>query len=141
MKTKWGISGSVLKWFAVITMAIDHFGASILETYVMNVWGRSPLGNLFSDHWNELLRVDRILRYIGRPAFPIFCFCELQTCPLTVWLPAGQNRTGPHLYTADNLLPEIPSGSPAGKIFLRIRCDGVFPVLLPYQERFLPPDS
>ena len=74
MKTKWGISGSVLKWFAVITMAIDHFGASILETYVMNVWGRSPLGNLFSDHWNELLRVDRILRYIGRPAFPIFCF-------------------------------------------------------------------
>ena len=74
MKTKWGISGSVLKWFAVITMVIDHFGASVLETYVMNVWGRSPLGNLFSDHWNELLRVDRILRYIGRPAFPIFCF-------------------------------------------------------------------
>ena len=69
-----GISGSVLKWFAVITMVIDHFGASVLETYVMNVWGRSPLGNLFSDHWNELLRVDRILRYIGRPAFPIFCF-------------------------------------------------------------------
>lgn len=74
MKTKWGISGSVLKWFAVITMVIDHFGASVLETYVMNVWGRSPLGNLFSDHWNGLLRVDRILRYIGRPAFPIFCF-------------------------------------------------------------------
>ena len=74
MKTKWGISGSVLKWFSVIIMVIDHFGASILETYVMNAWGRSPLGNLFHDHWNELLRVDQIIRYIGRPAFPIFCF-------------------------------------------------------------------
>lgn len=74
MKTKWGISGSVLKWFAVITMVIDHFGASVLETYVMNVWGRSPLGNLFSDHWNELLRVDRILWYIGPAGLSYFLF-------------------------------------------------------------------
>ena len=92
MKTKWGISGSVLKWFAVITMVIDHFGASVLETYVMNVWGRSPLGNLFSDHWNELLRVDRILRYIGRPAFPIFCFLLVEGFLHTknVWKYAGR---------------------------------------------------
>ena len=36
MKIKTGISGSVLKWIAVITMAIDHMGAGFLESYVMN---------------------------------------------------------------------------------------------------------
>lgn len=74
MKTKWGLSGAALKWLAVILMAIDHFGASIMETYLMNAWGRSPLGNLYAGQWSELYAVDRVLRMIGRPAFPIFCF-------------------------------------------------------------------
>lgn len=64
----------MLKWMAIVIMAIDHIGASILETYAMNAWGGSPLGDHFLDNWNEILAVDRVIRYIGRPAFPIFCF-------------------------------------------------------------------
>lgn len=73
MKTKWGISGSVLKWFAVITMVIDHFGASVLETYVMNVWGRSPLGNLFSNHWNDYCGWTGLTVY-WPAGLSVFCF-------------------------------------------------------------------
>ncbi len=78
MKTKAGISGSMLKWIAVVSMAIDHMGAGFLESYVMNAWGGSPIGTTFSGNWNEILAVDQIIRYIGRPAFPIFCFLLVQ---------------------------------------------------------------
>lgn len=74
MRTEIGISGGALKWIAIVTMAVDHIGASILETFVLNAWGGSPLGYAFSGQWDEILRFDRILRFIGRPAFPIFCF-------------------------------------------------------------------
>lgn len=77
-KTAFGISGNLLKWFAVITMAIDHMGAGLLESYVMNAWGGSPLGSVFLERWNELLAADHIIRTIGRPAFPIFCFLLVQ---------------------------------------------------------------
>ncbi len=72
--SSFGISGSVLKWIAVITMAVDHIGAGILESYVLNAWGGSPLGGTFLAQWDEILAVDSVIRYIGRPAFPIFCF-------------------------------------------------------------------
>lgn len=46
---KKGFTGSDLKWIAIITMLIDHIGAV-----------------LFPDmHW---------MRYVGRIAFPVFCF-------------------------------------------------------------------
>ncbi len=77
-KTAFGISGNLLKWFAVIAMAIDHMGAGLLESYVMNAWGGSPLGSAFAEKWNELLAADHIIRMIGRPAFPIFCFLLVQ---------------------------------------------------------------
>lgn len=73
-----GISGSLLKWFAIITMAIDHMGAGLLESYVMNAWGGSPLGSIFLERWDDILAVDKIIRSIGRPAFPIFCFLLVQ---------------------------------------------------------------
>lgn len=69
-----GISGSILKWIAVLTMAVDHVGASILESVVLNAWGNSPLGWMFAEQWDEIFKVDMVIRYIGRPAFPIFCF-------------------------------------------------------------------
>lgn len=74
MKTKWGISGSTLKWIAIITMAADHIGASLLEGFVLNAWGGSPLGDSFAGRWNEIFAADMVFRFIGRPAFPIFCF-------------------------------------------------------------------
>ena len=73
-----GISGSMLKWVAVLIMAIDHAGAGLLEAYVMNAWGSSPLGSAFLEKWDELLMVDQVIRTIGRPAFPIFCFLLVQ---------------------------------------------------------------
>ncbi|MDO4262409.1 MAG: TraX family protein [Eubacteriales bacterium] len=77
MKTEWGISGSALKWIAILLMAVDHVGASLLETYGLNLWGTSPFGDYFlrtGDWFERIYGLDRILRAIGRPAFPIFCF-------------------------------------------------------------------
>jgi len=56
-----GISADILKWIAVITMFIDHVGAAVLE-YIPQI---------------ELPAVNTayyIMRYIGRLAFPIYCF-------------------------------------------------------------------
>ena len=78
MKTRAGLSGSALKWIAVLVMAVDHLGAGLLEAYVLNAWGDSPLGGRFLEQWDEILAVDQVLRYIGRPAFPIFCFLLVQ---------------------------------------------------------------
>lgn len=74
MKDKEGINGNVMKWIAVVSMAIDHVGAGIVEPYVLNTRGGSPLGDMFLEKWDEILAVDQVLRYIGRLAFPIFCF-------------------------------------------------------------------
>ena len=55
--SKWGLSASVLKWIAVVTMLIDHFAAAV--------------------YWQldgKEYEIYRILRYIGRIAFPIYCF-------------------------------------------------------------------
>lgn len=56
-----GISADTLKWIAMITMFIDHIGAVVLE-YIPQF---------------ELPAVNAayyIMRYIGRLAFPIYCF-------------------------------------------------------------------
>ena len=64
---------STLKWLAILLMLIDHVGASLLEVFVLNGYSNSPLAGLTGnvDFW---WKVDRVLRYIGRSAFPIFCF-------------------------------------------------------------------
>lgn len=58
MMEKFGISSVVLKWIAVISMVIDHFACAV---YNPRVWGCS-------------IEAYRILRGIGRIAFPIYCF-------------------------------------------------------------------
>lgn len=65
---KWGISGSTLKLIAIITMLIDHIGASILETYMYSY----PEG--FTEWWSFY----SVLRMIGRVAFPIFIFLLIE---------------------------------------------------------------
>ena len=68
-----GLSGTTLKLMACITMLIDHIGASCLEAGLL-----VPLiasGTFSTDPAAvSLLQMDRVLRYIGRLAFPIFCF-------------------------------------------------------------------
>lgn len=72
-----GLSGSVLKWLAIITMFIDHIGASLLEVYVMDAYGNSPYHGFRRFSYEKIMacyQLDMILRCIGRLAFPIFCF-------------------------------------------------------------------
>ena len=72
-----GLSGTTLKLMACITMLIDHIGASCLEAGLL-----VPLiasGTFSTDPAAaSLLQMDRVLRYIGRLAFPIFCFLLLE---------------------------------------------------------------
>ena len=67
-QTRPGLSGTALKLAACITMLIDHIGASCIEaTY--GVAYRTP---------PQILQLDRVLRLIGRRAFPIFCFLAVE---------------------------------------------------------------
>lgn len=59
------LSGSALKWIALVTMFIDHIGAVIIPTLYS-----SGIGNMYFD-WQLLYQISRT---IGRVSFPIFCF-------------------------------------------------------------------
>lgn len=58
------LSGSSLKMIALVTMFIDHFGAVFVQR-IMN------MAEFEQEFWSSLYLP---LRYIGRLAFPIFCF-------------------------------------------------------------------
>ncbi len=58
-----GFTGSTLKWIAIVTMFIDHLAAALLVR-IMLCYGYSE----------ELYIIYRVMRTIGRVAFPIFCF-------------------------------------------------------------------
>lgn len=73
-----GISGSTLKIIAIVTMLLDHIGASLLQPILTDA-ARSlgvtswSAGNLISA-CPDIAIPYYILCYIGRIAFPIFCF-------------------------------------------------------------------
>ncbi len=64
------LSGTALKWLAVISMLVDHIGASCLEAGVLS----STLVLRLADGGWGIYRLDRIMRLFGRLAFPIYCF-------------------------------------------------------------------
>lgn len=79
---RFGISGSTLKIIAVISMFIDHIGAAFLGRMLV---GFSSLPYIMRDsaviklmpwilEWDKLINVYYVMRYIGRIAFPIYCF-------------------------------------------------------------------
>ena len=59
---KKGLTSNSLKWIAIITMFIDHIGAAIIEK------------NGITLMYPDMVKVDWILRGIGRISFPVFCF-------------------------------------------------------------------
>lgn len=64
-----GISGSTLKLIAIITMFIDHTGATVLRAILNHPSFMNRFLNRGS--WIEIYTLSR---KIGRLAFPIFCF-------------------------------------------------------------------
>lgn len=60
-----GVSADLLKWIAIITMFIDHIGAAVVEKT-----------NIYLLPYGKVL--DFTLRFIGRLAFPIFCFLLIE---------------------------------------------------------------
>lgn len=58
-----GLTGSTLKWIAIVTMFIDHVAATILIRVILST-GYSEV----------LFKTYKMMRIIGRIAFPIFCF-------------------------------------------------------------------
>ncbi|MBR6257272.1 MAG: conjugal transfer protein TraX [Lachnospiraceae bacterium] len=60
-------SAAVLKWIALITMIIDHVGASFLKYYFIAHGKYEPLKTTYE-----------VLRDIGRIAFPIYIFLLLE---------------------------------------------------------------
>ncbi len=75
---KSGLTGSALKWIAIITMLIDHIGAALLELGLLPKVADAVLaGNSFDyimKDYHFWYNFDSVLRAIGRLAFPIFCF-------------------------------------------------------------------
>ena len=65
-----GISGSTLKIIAIILMFIDHVGAAVFERGLL----ASSTVRSNTELWESLRNIDIVLRKIGRPSFPIFCF-------------------------------------------------------------------
>lgn len=59
------LSGSTLKWIALITMIIDHIGAILIPAFYSK-----GIGNMYVD-WTILYQV---CRWIGRFSFPLYCF-------------------------------------------------------------------
>lgn len=67
-------SGTALKTIACITMLVDHIGASCIEAGLL--LPELETGEVSGGAWNQisLYQLDRVLRFTGRLAFPIFCF-------------------------------------------------------------------
>ena len=68
--SEYGAAGSTLKLFAIITMLIDHTGAAVVGTII-------TLGNYRTadyELYGTLSTLYRLMRGIGRLAFPVFCF-------------------------------------------------------------------
>lgn len=62
-----GLSGSTLKIIAIVTMLIDHVGATIVENIMYSLAGNQQA--VMTAYYVMLS-----MRIIGRLAFPIFCF-------------------------------------------------------------------
>lgn len=67
-------SGTALKTIACITMLIDHIGASCIEAGLL--LPELETGEVSGGAWDQLslFQLDRVLRFTGRLAFPLFCF-------------------------------------------------------------------
>lgn len=80
-KKKSGITGSTLKWIAIVTMLIDHIAAVVLTRMLISrgyfdavLSGNADVISQFYQQNGVLTLANELMRYVGRIAFPIFCF-------------------------------------------------------------------
>ena len=73
-RRSFSFSGTALKTIACITMLVDHIGASCIEAGILTPG--LDVGALSQDTLSTypLYRLDMVLRFTGRLAFPLFCF-------------------------------------------------------------------
>ena len=78
LSTRRSFSGTALKTIACITMLIDHIGASCIEAGILTPG--LDIGTLSRDTLSAypLYQLDRVLRFTGRLAFPIFAFMAVE---------------------------------------------------------------
>lgn len=69
------LSGEALKWIAMGTMLIDHIGACLIESGLLNLSDPDSVAFISgSELGYRLYLLDNFLRLVGRIAFPLFCF-------------------------------------------------------------------
>ena len=66
--------GFTLKMIAVISMFIDHLGATVLERILFGGSLGASAAIYVNAHWDGLHQLYMVMRGIGRLAFPIYCF-------------------------------------------------------------------
>lgn len=70
-----GISGSVLKVIAIVTMIVDHIGAALIENGILCVYDMPRFSLIMqTDRGLFWYQMDMVCRTVGRISFPIFCF-------------------------------------------------------------------
>lgn len=69
-RTSKGITGSTLKWVAIIAMFINHFGDTVLEGIIMH----APYQALTDTQFGIISNCHYLFHAIGRISMPIFCF-------------------------------------------------------------------
>lgn len=117
------LSGSTLKLIAMITMLIDHVGAVVVWRMMLErAAANGMVGMIIGD---ELYQFYRLLRDIGRIAFPIYCFLLVE----------GFQRTSNKARYACRLgifalLSEIPFDLALGSSFFELEYQNVFFTLL-----------
>ena len=67
-RNKIDITGNSLKMLAVITMLIDHVAVGIVLLWLNNQT------DITVEQYNSYFEAYRVMRGIGRLAFPIYCF-------------------------------------------------------------------
>ena len=67
-RSRFGLPGSVLKIIAIVTMLIDHTGASVVLKLARH------MNTYHTVHAQQVTDLYYLMRRIGRFAFPIFCF-------------------------------------------------------------------
>lgn len=70
-----GISGNTLKIIAVLSMLLDHAAVALIGNGFLYAESQEAQGLLLQTEWGMRWNIIYwILRFVGRIAFPIFCF-------------------------------------------------------------------